>query len=457
MGGVTLLVYREKGGVVFVELKTFDARIPEGYAAFREAASRRRSGFPEDVLDAARDIVERVRRDGDRALCEFTRRFDNVALEPDAIEIPQATFEDVRATADEALVEALERAAARIYEFHARDLPDSFTYHDDLGNELGVRVVPVDRAGCYVPGGQAAYPSTVLMTVLPAKAAGVSEIVVCVPPDRSGSIHPATLLALAIARPDRVFRVGGAQAIAAMAYGTETIPACDVIVGPGNIYVAAAKKLVQGDVAIDMIAGPSEVAIVADDSVDPVWLALDAMAQAEHDPRAASYLITPFEEVAVNFRDALEAQLKDALRKDTIRASLESNGAIVLVSDLEQAIDVANLLAPEHLELAVADPEPLLRRVRSAGAVFLGALTAESFGDYVLGPNHTLPTQGTARFASPLSARAFLKEINVLSVSEAGLKTLYEPLARIAEAEGLLAHRDAARVRYEALSRGDAR
>lgn len=424
-----------------------------GSSIERVLAGTRRGGFAPAVVETVSAILENVRTRGDAALVEYAARFDGLALEPTELALPRSAIDEALRSVPRELVRALERAAERVYDFHARDLPDGFSYRDEFGNELGVRVVPVERAGCYVPGGRAAYPSTVLMTVIPAKAAGVDDIVVCLPPGRDGGYNPATLAAIGIAGPDRVFRVGGAQAIAAMAYGTETVPRCDVVVGPGNAYVAAAKKLVQGDVAIDMIAGPSEVAIIADETADAEWLALDLMAQAEHDPDAICSVISPHRELYEELGEALRLNVARAARRETIEAALSRNARFFLVAALDDAVAAANAIAPEHLELAVADPRGLLRAVRAAGAVFLGHLTAESFGDYVLGPNHTLPTLGTARFSSPLSARTFLREMNVMAVSERGVLALYPDLAAIADAEGLEAHRESARLRAARLER----
>lgn len=400
-----------------------------------------------DVARAAADIVAEVRVDGDTALLRLTRRFDglNVAsvkdLEVDPDELGRSLERLPAADRD-----ALHMAADRIRSYHERQPRGDFSFTDNLGNVLGQRTMPLDRVGVYVPGGQAAYPSTVLMTVVPARVAGVAEVVVTVPTPR-GERNDHVFAAMAIAGVDRVFTIGGAQAIAALAYGTKSVDRVDKIVGPGGVFVSAAKRLVFGHAGIDLIAGPSEILVISDGSVAPRWTALDLLSQAEHDADAQAILVSP-DAVCIDRVEAEIQGLIDTLpRAEVIRQSLRDRGAMIEVRDLAQACEIANRIAPEHLELAVEDPEALLPAIRHAGAIFLGAHSAEVFGDYVAGPSHVLPTFGTARYASPLGVPDFLKRTSIISGHEASVQRLARVAANIADAEGLAAHGLAARAR----------
>ena len=400
-----------------------------------------------DVTRAAQNIVQDVRVRGDAALLEHTRKLDQLDVsEAAALELPAEALEASYARLPLADREALDSAARRIRRYHEAQPDGGFEIADEEGNTLGLRVTPLDRVGVYVPGGQAAYPSTALMTIVPARVAGVGEVIVATPtPGGERSDH--LLAALFIAGPDRVFTIGGAQAIAAMAYGTETVPQVHKIVGPGGAFVAAAKRLVFGPVGIDSLAGPSEVVVIADGSVAPTWTALDLLAQAEHDADAQAILLSP----DANYLDRVERAADEALRSlsraDTIRDSLASRGALIQTRDLSDACDIANRIAPEHLELAVRDPDALLPHIRHAGAIFLGGHAAEVIGDYSAGPSHVLPTFGTARYASPLSVTDFQKRTSIVRCNAVGVQEPARLAATVAEAEGLSAHAAAAKAR----------
>ncbi len=393
------------------------------------------------------DILADVRKRGDEALLEYTRRFDGVdAPGMAALSISQDELDQALTSLPDAQRQALEAAAARIRRYHERQVVSSWDYREDDGTRLGQIVTPLDRIGVYVPGGKAAYPSTVLMNTLPAKVAGVREVVMVVPtPD--GVRNPLVLAAAAVAGVDHVFAIGGAQAVGALAFGTGTVPRVDKIVGPGNRYVAAAKRQVFGRVGIDMVAGPSEILVVADGSTPADWVAMDLFSQAEHDELAQSLLLCP----DAGYLDAVEVEMRRLLagmpRREVIQASLQGRGALVLVRDLAEACEVANRVAPEHLELSLRDPANWVSRIRNAGAVFLGRYTSESLGDYCAGPNHVLPTAGTARFSSPLGVYDFQKRTSLIEVSSAGARTLGKIAGVLADGEGLPAHAAAARMR----------
>jgi histidinol dehydrogenase len=394
----------------------------------------------EAVDQIVRDILERVRSEGDRAVLDFTRKFDRLeaASLADLTVSPQE-IETAIAEVPQETLDALQLAHDRILSHHARQMPKDDRYTDPLGVELGSLWTAVEAVGVYVPGGLASYPSSVLMNVVPAKVAGVERIVMVVPsPD--GVLNPLVLAAAKVAGVSEIYRIGGAQAVAALAYGTETIAPVAKIVGPGNAFVAAAKRRVFGTVGIDMIAGPSEVLILADGGNNPDWLAADLLAQAEHDTAAQSILITDDAELADQVEAAVEAQLKTLPREDVARASWRDFGAILLVDDLESAMPLANRIAPEHLELAVADPEALLKKVRNAGAVFLGHYTPEAIGDYVGGSNHVLPTARSARFSSGLSVLEFVKRTSILKCNAENLRLLGPAAIALGESEGLSAH-----------------
>jgi histidinol dehydrogenase len=425
-----------------------------GVEGVARAVDRPPSEIPADVVRSVEAIVGAVRERGDQALLEYTARFDRFrATCADALAITPSELAAAEREIDPSVRAALAYAAERIERYHAAALPKAWRITDEHGSVLGQEVRPLDRVGIYIPGGRAAYPSTVLMTAVPARVAGVREIVLVTPPGPDGRVPAAVRAAARVAGVTEGWRVGGAQAVAALAYGTPTIRRVDKIVGPGNVYVALAKTRVFGDVGIDMVAGPSEVVVVADRGADPAWLAADLLAQAEHDPMARALLITDAPDLVPRVEAALAAQLDRLPRKGIAAESLKANGAFVLVADLEGAIDVANRLAPEHLELMVAVPAALLPRVRHAGAVFLGAHTPEVVGDYVAGPNHVLPTAGTARFASPLGTEDFVTRSSVIEYSPSGLAAALPHLSALASVEGLDAHRRAAEVRTDAATK----
>ena len=402
------------------------------------------------VQEAVREILHAVRTRGDAALLEYTRRFDKLAVDAAAaLELPRARFEQSLQNISADARAALTDAAARIRSFHERQKSDSWTYRETDGTVLGQRVTPLDRAGLYVPGGKAAYPSTVLMTAIPAKIAGVREIVV-VTPMRDGELNDLVLAAALLAGVDRVFTIGGAQAVAALAYGTETIPKVDKIVGPGNIYVATAKRLVFGEVGLDMVAGPSEILVICDGRTDPDWIAMDLFSQAEHDEDAQSILVSP----DAAFLDAVAASMQRLLptmeRRDIIAASLAARGALIHVRDLDEAVAVSNRIAPEHLELSVEDPARLVESITHAGAIFMGRHTSEALGDYTAGPSHVLPTSGTARFSSPLGVYDFQKRSSIIHCSPQGAGALGKIASTLARGEELTAHARSAEMRIAA-------
>ena len=400
-----------------------------------------------EVAKVAAALIAEVRAEGDAALLRLSRRLDDVrATRMADLEVRPDELDEALARLPAADREALETAAARIRAYHERQPSAAFEYTDEYGNVLGARVTPLDRVGIYVPGGQAAYPSTVLMTAVPAEVAGVREIVAVVPtPKGERSVH--VLAAMRLAGVDRVFTIGGAQAIAALAYGTATVPRVDKIVGPGGAFVAAAKRLVFGPVGIDLIAGPSEILVIADGSVDPRWVALDLLSQAEHDADAQAVLLSPERAYLGRVQAEMEALLPNLPRADLVRRSLGERGALIAVRDLAEACVLADRFAPEHLQLAVADPESLLPRVHHAGAIFLGAWAAEVLGDYSAGPSHVLPTFGTARYASVLGVLDFTKRTSIIRGAGEAVAPLARAAASIADAEGLAAHAAAARAR----------
>jgi histidinol dehydrogenase len=403
------------------------------------------------VVRAVDQILDGVRRRGDAALLDYSARFDRfVATSPAALVISRAELDAAEGALAPATRAALAYAAERIERYHAAAVPKSWRMTDEHGSVLGQEIRALERVGVYIPGGRAAYPSTVLMTAVPARVAGVREIVLVTPPGPGGVVEPTVLAAARIAGVTEGYRIGGAQAVAALAYGTPTIRRVDKIVGPGNVYVALAKRRVYGEVGIDMIAGPSEVVVVADDGAEPEWLAADLLAQAEHDPMARAVLITDAPALLPRVAASLARQLEALPRRAIATESIDANGALVLVATLDDAVELANRLAPEHLELAVRVPAALLPRVRHAGAVFLGAHTPEVVGDYVAGPNHVLPTAGTARFASPLGTEDFVKRSSVIEYSRGGLAAALPHLRALTEVEGLRGHAIAAEVRTRA-------
>ena len=402
-------------------------------------------GVNERVLE----IIKAVRERGDAALVELTQRFDGlqVASMADLI-LPRARLEQALERITPEQREALEIAAERVRSYHERQKQDSWTYTEADGTVLGQKVTPLDRAGLYVPGGKASYPSSVLMNAIPAKVAGVPEVVMVVPTPR-GELNELVLAAACIAGVDRVFTIGGAQAVAALAYGTESVPPVDKIVGPGNIYVATAKRHVFGKVGIDMIAGPSEILVVCDGQTDPDWIAMDLFSQAEHDEDAQSILVSPDAAFLDRVAESIARLLPTLERADIARTSIEGRGALIQVADMQQAIDVANRIAPEHLELSVAEPEQWLPQIRHAGAIFMGRYTAEALGDYCAGPNHVLPTSGTARFSSPLGVYDFQKRSSIINCSAEGASMLGKVASVLARGESLTAHARSAEYRIK--------
>ena len=393
------------------------------------------------------EILENVRKNGDAALREYSRKFDGAEL--DSLTVSREEIQEAMASVDPEFLEILREAAANIRAFHEKQKRTGFILNEQRGVVMGQKIIPVDRAGLYVPGGTAAYPSTVLMDSIPAKIAGCREVVITTPPGKDGKVNPVILAAAAIAGVDRIFKVGGAQAIAALAYGTESIPRVDKIVGPGNAYVAEAKKQVFGRVSIDMIAGPSEILIVADGASDPRHLAADLLSQAEHDKLASAVLVTDSAELARTVSEELEKQIPQLERAEIARVSIDNNGKIIVAEDLMQAIDIANEIAPEHLELCVDNPFDYLDAVRHAGSVFLGRNCPEALGDYFAGPNHTLPTSGTARFSSPLSVDDFIKKTQYTYFTADALARVAPKVAKFARTEGLTAHARSALIRGE--------
>jgi histidinol dehydrogenase len=408
----------------------------------------------DDKLDAevhltVKTILQDIKDQGDEALVKYTQRFDGLEVaSATELEVPKERLQQALdgLPADER--SALELSAQRVFDYHQRQKQDSWDFKEDNGTLLGQRIQPIERAGLYVPGGKASYPSSVLMNAIPAKVAGVKEIVMVVPTPR-GEVNELVFAAAAIVGVDRVFTVGGAQAVAALAYGTQTIPSVDKIVGPGTIYVATAKREVFGTVGIDMIAGPSEILVVCDGKTNPDWIAMDLFSQAEHDENAQAILISPDKNFLAQVESSIEKLLPTLEREDIIRASLVSRAAMIEVKDLDEAARVSNLIAPEHLELSVEDPEALLEKITHAGAIFMGRFTAEALGDYCAGPNHVLPTSGTARFSSPLGVYDFQKRSSILYFSEQGASDMGKVASILARGEGLTAHARSAEYRIK--------
>ncbi len=399
------------------------------------------------VSDIVADIITKVRAEGDAALYYYCEKFDHAKL--DSLQVSQAEIDEAMAMVDPEFIRVLERAAANIQKFHSRQVRNSFIINDENGIVVGQKIIPVDKAGLYVPGGTAAYPSTVLMDAIPAKIAGVPEVVMVTPPNSEGKVNPVILAAARIAGIDKIFKMGGAQAIAALAYGTESVPKVDKIVGPGNAFVAEAKKQVFGVVSIDMIAGPSEILIVADGKSNPRHLAADLLSQAEHDKMASAVLVTDSAELAEAVSRELEVQIPQLTRAEIARASIDNHGKIIVAPTLTVAIDIANELAPEHLELCVDNPFDYLDSIRHAGSIFMGRNCPEALGDYLAGPNHTLPTGGTAKFSSPLSVDDFIKKTQYTYYTPEALARVGYDVAYFAEKEGLTAHAKSAVIRLE--------
>ena len=419
---------------------------------FKEGETDRQTIFArKDPVDSVaapvQAILADVKANGDAALKKYTKEFDGVDLT--SIEVGMGAIDEGFRAADPGLVEILYRAADRIVAFHQRQVRNSFLINDEEGILMGQKILPLQRVGLYVPGGTAAYPSSVLMNCIPAKLAGVKEICMVTPPGKNGKIPPNILAAARICGVDRVFRVGGAQAVAALAYGTESVPKMDKIVGPGNQFVAEAKKQVFGQVGIDMVAGPSEILVIADGKCNPQIVAADLLSQAEHDPNASAVLVTDSQELALAVQAAIEEQIPKLLRKDIARASIDNNGKIILAQSLDTAVEISNEIAPEHLEVCVDQPFDVLSKITNAGSVFLGRNCPEALGDYFAGPNHTLPTSGTARFSSPLSVDDFVKKMQYTYYTKDALAKAQMSVSNFAKKEGLTGHARSIDIRFD--------
>jgi histidinol dehydrogenase len=418
----------------------------KGFHEELDHRQRRSQAAIESTEAQVRTILTDIRNRGDEALIEYTARFDCVSVTPEELLVPEAELTDAWDQLSAADRETLAVARERIETFHREERNRSWMVTGPGGEMLGQLVVPLERAGIYVPGGKAAYPSSVFMNAIPARVAGVSEIVMVTPPSAEGT-NPLTLAAAHACRIKQVYRVGGAQAIAALAYGTATIPAVDKIVGPGNVFVAVAKKLVCGEVGIDMVAGPSEITVIADESANPDFIAADLLSQAEHDEEAKVMLVTPFEPLAEAVRDAVESQLVKLPRQEILKKAIDNYGCIIVTNSLSQAVDLSNKFAPEHLLLAVQQPISLLGSIKHAGSVFLGHFSPVAAGDYLAGPNHVLPTSGTARFSSPLGVYDFVKHMSITHFDQSQLQGLGDHITRLARLEGLEAHARSVEVR----------
>ncbi len=413
---------------------------------FINTLKERSNSGAKDVSGIVLDILNNVKQNGDKAVYDYTLKFDGKA--PEKVEISSDEIDEIISGCDKTYIDTVKKAAVNIEDFHKRQIQQSWLTTKENGVIMGQRVRGLERVGLYVPGGTAAYPSSVLMNAIPAKLAGCKEIVMTTPPSKDGKPNPDIIAAAKIAGVDRIFLMGGAQAVAALAYGTEQVPKVDKIVGPGNIFVATAKKLLYGVVDIDMIAGPSEILIVADKSANPKFLAADLMSQAEHDRLASSILLTDYEPLAEQVKTELKRQCASLERNDIIEDSLKNYGAIIVCSDMKQAVEFANELAPEHLEVCCENPMEYIGKLDNAGSVFLGNYSPEPLGDYFAGPNHVLPTSGTARFFSPLSVDSFVKKSSFIYYTEDALKADSEDIVRFAETEGLTAHANSIKVRF---------
>lgn len=409
-------------------------RSPDHYGAYEETVN---------------DIIRQVRERGDEAVFAYTKQFDRCELTPENLTVTEDEIKEAYGELEEALVETMKRSAENIRAYHEKQVRQSFFTTKPDGSLLGQRITPLARAGVYVPGGKAAYPSSVLMNVMPARVAGVAEIIMTTPPGKDGKVNPGTLVAADIAGVDRIYKVGGTQAVAAMAFGTESIPKVDKITGPGNIFVALAKKAVFGYVSIDSVAGPSEILVLADESANPRFAAADLLSQAEHDELASAILITDSMELAKKVSEEMENFTRQLSREEIIRKSLEQYGYILVAQDMDQAVEAANDIASEHLEILTRDPFETMTKVKNAGAIFLGAYSSEPLGDYFAGPNHILPTNGTAKFFSPLGVDDFIKRTSVISYSREALERDHEDIERFAKSEGLTAHANSVAVRFE--------
>lgn len=399
--------------------------------------------------ETVNEILSNVKENGDQALFGYTLKFDKFQLTPENIRVTREEIREAYAQMDSELVEVIKRSAANIRAFHEKQLRNSWFDAREDGTILGMKITPIGRVGVYVPGGKAAYPSSVLMNVIPAKVAGVTDIIMTTPPGADGKVNPGTLVAADIAGVGTIYKAGGAQAIAAMAYGTQSIPKVDKITGPGNIFVALAKKAVYGYVSIDSIAGPSEILVLADETANPRYVAADLLSQAEHDELASAILITTSRELAEQVSEEVDGFVARLSRREIMEKSLENYGYILLAEDMEAAIQAANDIASEHLEILTKNPFDTMTRIKNTGAIFLGEYSSEPLGDYYAGPNHILPTNGTAKFFSPVNVDDFLKKTSIISYSREALQAVHEDIERFAESEGLTAHANSIRVRFE--------
>ena len=415
-------------------LEALLGRSPAGYSEYEETV---------------RQIIEDVRARGDEAVFELEEKFDRCRLDRDSIRVSRQEIEEAYGKLDPAFVEVIRRSAANIRAYHEKQVTQSWITTSENGTILGQKVTPIETSGCYVPGGRAVYPSSVLMNVIPAKVAGVERIVIATPPDASGKAAAGTIVAADIAGADEIYKVGGAQAIAALAYGTETIPRVDKITGPGNIFVALAKKACFGVTGIDSVAGPSEILVIADHTANPRYVAADLLSQAEHDPMASAILLTTDPQLAENVAVQIDQMIEELPRKEIICQSIDSYGYIFVGESIDDLIDAANVIASEHLEIITENPFEVMTGIKNAGAIFLGSYSSEPLGDYYAGPNHILPTNGTARFFSPLGVDAFVKKTSIISYSKAALSRVHEDIEIFAENEGLRAHANSIRVRFE--------
>ena len=429
-------------------MMTIETLTPGSFGDMQKKLLKRSTdSYPEEEKAVAA-ILERVRREGDAALFAFEKQFDGCALDADTIRVSPEEEKAAYAQVSDELLGVIRRAIARIRSFHEQQKQKSWFTTEENGMVLGQRVTPLGRAGVYVPGGKAAYPSSVLMNIIPAKVAGVPEIIMCTPPGKDGSVDPVTLVAAREAGADMIFKAGGAQAVAAMAFGTESIPKTDKITGPGNIYVALAKRAVYGHVSIDSVAGPSEITVLADGTADPRFVAADLLSQAEHDELASAILVTTSPELAEAVIRETEAFLEKLPRRDIIRKSLDNFGHILVAETMDDAVKAVNEIAPEHLEIQTKDPFLMMTRIRNAGAIFIGPWSSEPLGDYFAGPNHVLPTNGTAKFFSALSVDDFIKKTSIIYSSREALDALHTDVVRFASAERLSAHANSIRVRF---------
>ena len=395
------------------------------------------------------EILERVKTEKDQALFDYTKKFDQAIISAENIRVTEEEIQEAYDLADPALVDIIRKALHNIKTYHEKQRQYSWFYSKPDGTMLGQKVTPLHRVGVYVPGGKAVYPSSVLMNIVPAKVAGVDEIIMVTPPGRDGKVTPNTLIAACEAGADAIYKVGGAQAIGALAYGTESIPKVDKIVGPGNIYVALAKKAVYGHVSIDAIAGPSEILVIADDTANPRYVAADLLSQAEHDELASAILVTTSEELAQKVSDEVDEFVKVLSRKEIIQKSLDNYGYILVADTMEEVIEIANDIASEHLEIQTKNPYDVMTKIRNAGAIFIGEYSSEPLGDYFAGPNHVLPTNGTAKFFSPLSVDDFIKKSSIIAYSREALEEIHEDIENFAKAEQLTAHANSIKVRFE--------